>query len=195
MVFLLLDSVNSQLYTPMYECIIMGKFNYFAYQNKRLEKLSPNEKESLVFDLINAFAKINNPADSALFLQDLLTENEIQNLAKRLRIAKLILEGLTHEEIVQQLHCSYATITKVRTWLDSAGEGFKRVIQKLPKRKQKTNIKKTPGFGYGLPQIIQYYLATNLETKEKKLLSGFLEELRVKTANDKDLRESSDFRK
>jgi len=46
-----------------------------------------------------------------------------------------------------------------------------------------------------LPQIIQYYLATNLETKEKKLLSGFLEELRVKTANDKDLRESSDFRK
>ena len=173
----------------------MGRFNYFLNNNKKLEKLSPGEKEDLVFDLISAFASANNPTDSALLLQDLLTETEIKNLSKRLRIAKLILSGQTHEEIVQELHCSHATVTKVGMWLNSAGDGFKKVVQKLPKRKSKPSIHRIPGIGYGLPQIISYYLAANLQTGEKKRLSKFLEELRGKTADDRDLRESSNFRK
>lgn len=173
----------------------MGKFNYFLNENKRLEKLSPGEREGLVFDLINAFASANSPTDSALLLQDLLTETEIKNLSKRLRIAKLILSGQTHEEIVQELHSSHATVTKVGMWLNSAGNGFKKVIQKLPKRKQKFYPKRMPGIEYGLPQIIQYLIASNLENKERKMLSGLLEQLRTKTADDKDLRESGEFTK
>ena len=52
----------------------MSKFNYFNYQQRRIEKLSPAEQADLVFDLINAFALMSTPADTALLIQDLLTD-------------------------------------------------------------------------------------------------------------------------
>jgi len=44
----------------------MGKFNYFTYKEKGLDKFSTDYQQDLVFDLINAFALANNPLDSAL---------------------------------------------------------------------------------------------------------------------------------
>ncbi len=174
----------------------MGKFNYFSYKEKRLEKFSQKEQEDLVFDLINAFALANNPFDSALLLQDLLTEDEIKDLAKRLRIAKLLIAGSTHEQIVEELHCSFATVTKVRIWLDNAGDGFKKIIKKLPPRRERFVPKKIPGVGYGLLNILSYYVSTSLKEKEKKRLANFLGSVKVKTSVDKDLKEevSTGFR-
>lgn len=166
----------------------MGKFNYFNYQNKRLEKFSVQEQEDLVFDLINAFSLANNPLDCALLLNDLLTEDEIKDLAKRLRIAKLILAGDTHEEIVQEVHCSFATVTKVRMWLDNAGEGLKKIIKKLPQRRDAPIPRKTPGVGYGLPDIISYYISTALKAKEDKSLKKFMANMQEKTSTDRDLK-------
>lgn len=176
---------------------MMGKFNYFSYKQKRLEKFSVKEQEDLVFDLINAFALANNPLDCALLLNDLLTEDEIKDLAKRLRIAKLILAGDTHEEIVQEVHCSFATVTKVRIWLNNAGEGLKKIIKKLPERSKTPVIKKTPGVGYGLPDIIAYYISTALKTKEDKSLKKFMTNMQEKTSVDRDLKKEFkvEFRK
>lgn len=168
----------------------MSKFNYIEYRSKRLEKLSPKEQESLIFDLINAFALMKNPADSALLLQDLLTEAEIRNLSKRLRIAKLILLGKTQEQIVKELHCSFATITKINSWLEIAGSGLKKVIRILPERRKIPKLKRIPGVGVGLPQIIGYAIATNLKAREKKLLAKFVEQSKVKSSADRDLKES-----
>lgn len=175
----------------------MGRFNYIIYKEKRLDKFSRTEQEDLIFDLINAFALVNNPLDSALLLQDLLTEDEIKDLAKRLRIAKLLLTGETHENIVGQLHCSFATVTKVRIWLDSSGVGFKKVLKKLPQRKRAYISKKTPGVGYGLPEIISYYAASTLKNNEDKRLNRFLENIKQKASQDQDLKEeiASGFQK
>ena len=169
----------------------MSKFNYFSYKQPRWHRLSYEEQQDLIFDLINAFAQANTPTSSALLLQDLLTENEIANLAKRLRIAKLLLSGKTHEQIVQSAHCSYATITKVRSWLDNAGEGLRKVISRLPKQRTVRPLKKTPGIGYGLDQILLHYASVGLKKSEEKRLSKFLEGLRVKAADDKEFREET----
>lgn len=167
----------------------MGKFNYITYKERRLEKFSKGEQEDLIFDLINAFALANTSLDSALLLQDLLTEAEIKNLAKRLRIAKLLLAGNTHEDIVGELHCSYATITKVRIWLETGGDGFKKVIKKLPKRKNIYMPKRIPGSGYGLPNIMAHYISVYLKGKENKRLGNFVENIREKTSQDQVLKE------
>lgn len=175
----------------------MGKFNYFVYKEKRLNKFSKDEQEDLVFDLINAFSLANNPLDSALLLQDLLTEVEVKNLAKRLRITKLLLDGETHEEIVSQLHCSFATVTKVRIWLDNAGDGLKKVIKRLPQRRKVNIPKKMPGVGYGLPNIIDYYISTSLKIRENKRLENFTKNMKAKATSDKELRQdlNSEFRR
>lgn len=156
---------------------------------KRLEKLSPSDQEDLVFDLVNAFSIMKSPIDSAVLLQDLLTENEIRNLSKRLRIAKLILSGKTQDEITRDLHCSFGTVVKISTWLNHGGEGFKKVIRMLPERKKGYLPRRSPGIGYGLDQILLYYIAAHRKNKEGQLLKGFSEKIKTKTSTDKDLRE------
>ncbi|TSC65916.1 MAG: Uncharacterized protein CEO21_299 [Microgenomates group bacterium Gr01-1014_80] len=171
----------------------MSKYNYFAYKEKGLDKFSTEYQQDLVFDLINAFSLANNPLDSALLLQDLLTEDEIRDLSKRLRIARLVLKGETHEEIVSELHCSYATITKVRIWLNNAGDGLKKVISRLPERKRVSIPKRTPGAGYGLPTILSYYLSAGLKKSEQKKLGNFLQNMKGKSSGDRDLKEATDL--
>lgn len=175
----------------------MGRFNYFSYKEKRLDKFSKDEQEDLILDLINAFAFVNNPLDSAFLLQDLLTEDEIKDLSKRLRIAKLLLNGRTHREIADQLHCSLATITKIKIWLENAGQGLIKVIKKLPQRRKVYIPKKVPGYGFGLPNIIAYYLSVGLKNKETRKLKNFMQSIKAKTAVDRELREeiSSEFRR
>lgn len=174
----------------------MGKFNYFNYRERRFDKLTFEEQEDLVFDLINAFSLMQTPLDTALLLQDLFTEKEVRNLAKRLRIAKLILSGKTTEEIIKEMHCSAATVSKVRMWLQNAGQGLTKVIKMLPKRRTVYRPKRIPGVGYGLPQILLHFASEYLTTKEKGRLTKFIEKMRVKSATDRDFREevSADFR-
>jgi len=172
----------------------MGKFNYFPYRPvSKISKLSIEEQEDLVFDLINAFAHANTPTHSAQLLQDLLTESEIANLSKRLRIAKLLLKGKTQEEIVDTTHSSFATVTKVNSWLANSGGGLKRVISRLPNRRTIHKAKWTPGIGYGLDQILLHYASIGLKKSEIKRLSKFLESLRSKTADDRDFREETNL--
>ena len=111
----------------------MGKT--YLGKSKRIEKLSKNEQEDLVFDLVNALVETNSLSDVALFLQDLLTRNEMRILSKRLRIAKLLLSGKTYSEIEQQLHVSHSTVGKIAAWLAERGDGFRKIIEKLPKKK------------------------------------------------------------
>ena len=156
---------------------------------KRLEKLSKKDQLSLFFDLINAFSKVKNPIDTTLLLQDLLTTKEIRNLSKRLRIAKLILEGNTQKEIVKKLHCSYATVTKVSIWLSQSGYRLRKVISKLPKvYKFPKNLPRGP-IEFHLPQTLLALTQYGLAKKQRDKLKRFTDELKGKEKLDKGLRE------
>lgn len=171
----------------------MGKTYY--ERPKRLDKLTREEKLDLMFDLIYSFKLVKEPLETALFLQDLLTANEIRNLAVRLRIAKLLLAGHTFGEIQEEIHVSSATITKVSVWLDQGGEGLRRVISKLPLRYEMPK-KLPPGpIEYHLPQALlalaQYGLAKRRE-KQIKNVSEFLSSVERKKTLDKSLQEHFD---
>lgn len=103
-------------------------------KQKGPEKLSKDEQEDLFFDLLKALVYIQSIEEAALFLQDLLTRKEAQILSKRLRIAKLLIAGMTYGEIARQLHVSYATIAKIAVWLAEKGDGFRKIIEKIPKK-------------------------------------------------------------
>lgn len=107
-------------------------YKYYDQKVKRLDRLSKPMQEELFFDLIAAFSLVKSVEDSALFIQDLLTDFEVKTLSKRLRIAKLLLEGMKYDDIMNELRTSRTTIAKVGAWLAERGEGFKKVIKKLP---------------------------------------------------------------
>lgn len=146
----------------------------------------------LIFDLINAFKAINSTNESALFLQDILTASEIKNLAIRLRIAKMLLDDEKHRDISRDLKISIATVTKVSAWLNKNGEGFKKIISRLP---TKYDIPTKPIRGpieYHLPEVLltsaKYLVAKSQDYKVKKLIEG----LKDKKSIDKELKQISD---
>jgi len=168
------------------------KNSYFTHE-KRLDKVPPYLREDLIFDLINAFGLVKNSFEAAQLLQDLLTKKELDNLSKRLRIAKKMLSGSKQEEIVDELHCGFGTIARVQTWLHQGGAGLRNIIVKLPIRKTppRKKLHALPP-SYRMPQIafeaIQHLRAHNESSKIKK----FIEKVEEKAIGDKSLREAND---
>jgi uncharacterized protein YerC len=163
----------------------MNKFHFD--KTSRLDKLSKEQRENLTFDLINAFALVKSPAESALLMHDLLTNWEINNLAKRLAIAKLLLMGCKQEEIINELHCSYATIARVSVWLNEGGTGLKKVISKLPNKSSKPKITRS----YPSPNLPKILITTFQELKYQKqetTINKFLNSLEEKNLIDASLK-------
>lgn len=134
--------------------------------------MTQNEKYGVVFDLINAFGMVKSTGEAAELIEDLLTENEIYQIGKRLRIAKLLLSEASYEQIRSSTGCGLATVAKVSAWLERSGKRLHRVIKKLPKRKEKFEYKKSY-HGYGLGQVVLGTFvdmaAANEESKLKKV--------------------------
>lgn len=170
----------------------MGKRIYYQ-RNKRLEKLSKEKVLDLTFDLINVFSLAKTPSESADLLKDVLTADEIKDIAKRIRIAKMLITGESQREIANSLHCSLGTITKVSIWLQASGNGLKNIIGKLPKRhKMPDNLAKM-SIEFQAPQALfataKYFLAK----KQTEKIEKFMEKVESKKLTDKMLREDNSY--
>ncbi|KKQ91938.1 MAG: TrpR like protein, YerC/YecD [Candidatus Woesebacteria bacterium GW2011_GWB1_39_10] len=166
----------------------MPKTTYYR-KLQRAERIKPSERLTLFFDLISSFGLSKNPIDTANFLQDLLTANEITNLAVRLRIAKLLLAGKSYVEIKNETRTSSATITKVSMWLQEKGEGFRKVISKLPTKYQVLLKIPSGPLEFHLPQILLATFEQSQLGRKKSLVEKFSENVNEKRSKDKQLKE------
>lgn len=174
----------------------MGRTTYYPTV-KRRERLKREELLELMFDLLNAFRLLKTPLETAFLIQDLLTAGEIKNLAKRLRIAKLLLANKTQREIAQEVKVSTATVTKVSLWLGRGGEGFKGVISKLPKKYELPKKLPDRPLTFNLPETLLTLASYSLAKDQEKTLERFLEGVEEKEILDRNLRQSfsEEFRK
>lgn len=84
--------------------------------------------------LIDALKKAIKAKGLSSFLDDLLTEEEILDLAQRLKIAKLILDGKTYDEIAEKVNTSTSTVSKIGQILKYGKGGLTKIFLK-PKSK------------------------------------------------------------
>lgn len=95
----------------------------------------------------------------------------------------MLLEGWTHNEIVEVLHCSFATIAKVSIWLEEAGLGLKEVIKKLPERQKEVSFVGSKYRIFKLPEALwEDYLNLRALSQKKRV-----ENLLKNTQNKKEL--------
>lgn len=78
--------------------------------------------------LVNVIRKSSK--DLTNFLDDLLTEEEILDLAQRLRIAKLILDGKNYDEISESVGTSTATVSKIGQVIKYGKGGLQKALGK-----------------------------------------------------------------
>lgn len=161
----------------------------YLQRTRRIEKLTKGEQESLVFDLVNSLVQTQTVGEAALFIQDLLTKSEMKMLGKRLRIAKLLLSGMTYEEIEKNLHASHTTVAKIAAWLAERGDGFRKIIERLPKqteekawheRSEWDTFKRRYSL-YFWPELLLEEIVKNANQKQKERIKSVLERLEEKS--------------
>lgn len=100
-----------------------------------MDKLNLEKDKRLLADTLRKLKS----SDLSNFLDDLLTEEEILDLAQRLKIAKLILAGKNYDEISESVGTSTATVSKIGQVLKYGKGGL---IKALPKSKGGSRKKK-----------------------------------------------------
>ena len=106
-----------------------------------MDKISLNKDQKL---LVDSFYKVKTKKNLNNFIEDLFSQEETLDLAQRLKIAKLILEGKTYEEIAAEIPVSTSTISKIGQVIKFGKGGFillqnSTKAQKVKKGKEVTN--------------------------------------------------------
>ena len=102
-------------------------------------KLSSGEQRELLIQLCRVIAKLNSPLEAAKFLKDILTAQEAEMLAKRLKVAERLMKGDTYAKISFNFKISPSTIFRIHEWLKISGDGFRLGLEKIEKEKMNKN--------------------------------------------------------
>ncbi len=93
-----------------------------------------------ISNLWNTVTLIENREEAVIFLKELLTPTEVRMLAKRVQIAKMLLEGYKYGDIIPHVRVTSTTISSVNNQLQFGNGGYIKIIERLIKieqRKQK----------------------------------------------------------
>lgn len=78
--------------------------------------------------LVKALLALKNEEECNALLDDLMTRKEINDIAQRMLVAKMLSEQIVYNKIVVETGASTATISRVnRSYLYGAG-GYKRAL-------------------------------------------------------------------
>jgi TrpR-related protein YerC/YecD len=160
-------------------------------------KLSKDEADQLIIQFCEALASLKNPAEAAKFVRDLISHQEAEMLAKRLKIAEMLFDGLKYSEIEKILKVCPITIARVAEWLKYSGEGYRLIIGRMSGNKKSFVIKKekTPLEEmrrrypmYYWPQIILEEIIKTANYRQQKKLKTVIASMNQKTGLYKQIK-------
>ena len=90
-----------------------------------------NESTDLLFDMI---LTLENREECYKFFEDICTIKELQSVAQRVLVAKMLREGKVYSDIVDETGASTATISRVNRSLNYGSEGYALVFERLDEK-------------------------------------------------------------
>lgn len=81
--------------------------------------------------LFNAILSLKDLDECYRFFDDLCTINEIQSLAQRLEVARMLEEGKTYHMIETETGASTATISRVKRCLNYGNDAYTMALGRL----------------------------------------------------------------
>ena len=85
-------------------------------------------KEKEINDLYELFVSISSVEDCKDLLEDLCTYKEVEQMAERIRAAKLLMEGKTYQEVIAETDISSATLSRISRCVQY-GKGYSRLLK------------------------------------------------------------------
>lgn len=81
-------------------------------------------------ELFDAVLRLETREELESFLRDLCTLQELETLAHRWQVARLLDRGLPYLEIAERTGASTATVTRVAQWLRHGEGGYRLVLDR-----------------------------------------------------------------
>ena len=91
-------------------------------------------KSEMTERLYEAILSLKDKEDCYRFFEDLCTVGEIQAMAQRWMVARMLRKGETFSAINEEPGVSSATITRIRRCLVYGADGYNRVMDRLEKK-------------------------------------------------------------
>jgi len=82
-------------------------------------------------ELLDALLSCRDQDEMAIFLRDLMTEQEIEEFAKRLQAAKMLSQDTQYAMIIERTGLSSATVARIAKWLKGSLGGYRLVLSRL----------------------------------------------------------------
>jgi TrpR-related protein YerC/YecD len=87
-----------------------------------------------VVDLMKTIVSLKSVADAERFFRDLCTIPELQTLAARWEVVRLLDQGVHYAEIAERTGASTATITRINTWRRYGTGGYRMLLDRQKAR-------------------------------------------------------------
>ena len=84
----------------------------------------------MLAELYAVLLKLETEEEAAIFLEDLCTIKELEAMCQRLQAAKMLLDGKTYNEIVEETEISSATLARVSRCVQYGNGGYKTMLTK-----------------------------------------------------------------
>lgn len=98
-----------------------------GFGDMQLDKLRDNEMDRL----FAAILSLQSMEECYQFFDDLCTIGEIQSLAQRLEVARMLRKGFTYHQIEAETGASTATISRVKRCLHYGSDGYALILDRL----------------------------------------------------------------
>jgi TrpR-related protein YerC/YecD len=85
-------------------------------------------------ELLETILSLRNRGEAERFFRDLCTLAELEAMAHRWQVAKLVDEGLPYHEVSRRTGASTTTVTRVAHWLRHGEDGYRLAIDRRKRR-------------------------------------------------------------
>ena len=88
-------------------------------------------QDEQVRELADAMLTLSTQEEMLAFFEDIFTIREVQTVAQRLAVARLLRRRVTYQEIAERTGASTATISRVNRCLSYGAGGYQTVLTRM----------------------------------------------------------------
>ncbi|ENH95733.1 hypothetical protein J416_14532 [Gracilibacillus halophilus YIM-C55.5] len=88
--------------------------------------------------LFDAILSLETREECYRFFDDIATMSEIQSLAQRLQVARMLDEGQTYTAIAEESSASTTTISRVKRCLTYGNDGYRMVLDRTNQKNERS---------------------------------------------------------
>jgi len=89
------------------------------------------EQNKRLWELFEAISLLRSRDEAACFFRDLCTPGELEAMAERFEVARLLQEGLSYRRISEVTGASTTTVTRIAHWCRHGEGGYRTMLHRL----------------------------------------------------------------